>query len=191
MNFKRTTILIVCFCGTMALFAGTNCVSPNMPGGYKLSYKKDINCADTPLTRQVDSVVVLKSKRELLVFRAKNLLKVYHVSLGSAPVGPKHFKGDYKTPEGVYHIFDKNPHSQYHKNLGISYPSDADRQYAQNSGRETGGDVKIHGIVNGNTDPEQLYQDSDWTWGCIALTNREIDELYTHVQVGTIINILP
>lgn len=191
MNVKKISTLLLSFCGVMSLFAGTNCVAPNVPGGYKLSYKNDIRCADTPLTKQVDSIVVLKAKRELLVYRSGILLKVYHVSLGSAPVGPKHFKGDYKTPEGIYRIFDKNPHSLYHKNLGISYPSDGDRKYARERGLETGGDVKIHGIVNGNTDPEQAFQDADWTWGCIAVTNREIDELYTHVPMNTVINILP
>ncbi len=161
------------------------------PVRYRLSYKNDLNCADTPLVKQVDSILVLKSKREMIVFNSRKVLKVYHVSLGRVPVGAKHFKMDYKTPEGIYHINDKNPNSECHKNLGISYPSDADRQYARSKGFSTGGDVKIHGIINGYEGPKEEYQTWDWTYGCIAVLDEEMDELYTHVPVGTVINILP
>ncbi len=166
-------------------------VSGLHPAHYRLSYKSDINCADTPLTKQADSLLVLKSKRELLVFRSKELLKVYHVSLGRVPIGPKRVKGDYKTPEGIYYINGKNPNSECHKNLGISYPSDADRRYARSKGLSAGGDVKIHGIINGYTGPKREYQNWDWTYGCIAVLDEEVDELYDHVPVGTVINILP
>ena len=161
------------------------------PIHYRLSYKNDINCADTPLTKQVDSILVLKSKRELLVFRSKELLKVYHVSLGRNPVGPKQFKGDNKTPEGIYHINGKNPNSECHKNLGISYPSDADRAYARSHGQSTGGDVKIHGIINGYDGTKEDYQNWDWTYGCVGVTDDEIDELFAHIAVGNVINIRP
>lgn len=167
------------------------CVLSEHPVHYKLSYKYDINCADTPLTAQVDSILVLKSKRELIVFNSRNLLKVYHASLGQIPVGKKHFKGDLKTPEGLYHINGKNAHSEAHKNLGISYPNDADRAYAKKMGRPTGGDVKIHGALNGYNGDKTDYQGSDWTWGCIAVLDEEVDELFTHVPIGTPINILP
>ncbi len=160
------------------------------PIRYRLSYKNDVNCADTPLTRQVDSMVVLKSKRELLVFHANILLKVYHVSLG-VPVGAKHFKYDHKTPEGIYHIDGKSAYSAFHKNLGISYPSEADRAYARRYGKATGTDIKIHGTANGDDSPDEEYQNSDWTWGCVGVVNREIDELFLHVPVGTVINLLP
>ena len=166
------------------------CVLALHPVTYKLSYKYDVNCADTPLTRQVDSILVLKSKRELLVFNSHKLLKVYHASLGQIPVGPKHFKGDLKTPEGLYHINGRNAKSEAHKNLGISYPSDADRAYAKKMGKPTGGDVKIHGALNGFNGDKHDYQGSDWTWGCIAVLDEEIDELFTHVPIGTPINIL-
>ena len=167
------------------------CVMSEHPVHYKLSYKFDVKCADTPLIKQVDSILVLKSKREMLVFNSKELLKVYHVSLGEIPVGPKHFEGDLKTPEGLYYINDKNPHSEAHKNLGISYPNDADRAYAKSRGKPTGGDVKIHGQLNGFGGDKTDYQGSDWTWGCIGVLDEEIDELFTHVPVGIPINILP
>ncbi len=167
------------------------CILAEYPRTYKLSYKYDIKCADTPLTMQVDSILVLKSKRELLVFNSKVLLKVYHASLGQIPVGPKQFKGDLKTPEGLYHINGRNAKSEAHKNLGISYPNDAQRAYAKKMGRPTGGDVKIHGALNGFNGDKTDYQGSDWTWGCIAVLDEEIDELFTHVPIGTPINILP
>lgn len=126
-----------------------------------------------------------------MVFNSKVLLKVYHASLGQIPVGPKHFKGDLKTPEGLYYINGRNAHSEAHKNLGISYPNDADRAYAKKFGKETGGDVKIHGALNGFDGDKTDYQGSDWTWGCIAVLDEEIDELFTHVPTGTPINILP
>lgn len=99
-----------------------------------------------------------------------------------------------RTPEGRYYIFNKNPASECHKNLGISYPSDADRKYAHQHGKSSGGDVKIHGIINGYgyTDEERnWYRSWDWTYGCIAVTNEEMDELYAFVPVGTVINIIP
>ncbi len=145
---------------------------------------------DEPLTREVDSIVVMKGMRVMQVYYRQQLLKSYSICLGFAPVGHKHFQGDGKTPEGMYRINGKNPNSTCHKNLGISYPNDADRTYARRYGKPTGGDIKIHGLLNGYDNPTDFLA-QDWTWGCIAVTNEEIDELYAHVPVGTYINILP
>jgi murein L,D-transpeptidase YafK len=143
------------------------------------------------LKEKVDSIVIIKHDRKMEVYNNGRLLKVYHVSLGYEPVGPKHFKNDGKTPEGLYHIDGKNPNSHYHKCLGISYPSAADIQYAKRYRKPTGGDVKIHGLPNGHMEKVEDFTKEDWTWGCIALTDEEIDELYAHVAVGVWINILP
>jgi len=145
---------------------------------------------DDPLTGNVDSIVVMKSMRVMQVYYRQQLLKSYSICLGFAPTGHKHFKGDGKTPEGMYRINGKNPNSTCHKNLGVSYPNDADRAYARKYGKPTGGDIKIHGLLNGYDNPTDFLA-QDWTWGCIAVTNEEIDELYKHVPVGTCINILP
>jgi murein L,D-transpeptidase YafK len=124
-------------------------------------------------------------------FSQQRLLKIYSICLGFEPVGAKHFQGDGKTPEGVYHIDGKNPHSNYHKCLGVSYPSDKDRQYAKRAGKPTGGDIKIHGLPNGKGHLFASFIKMDWTAGCIAVTDGEIDELYTHTAVGVTVNILP
>jgi murein L,D-transpeptidase YafK len=139
----------------------------------------------------VDSICVVKHAREMYVFNNRRLLKVYHISLGTSPTGAKHFEGDRKTPEGLYHIYDKNPNSMAHKNLGISYPNDNDRSYALRHRRATGGSIKIHGMVNGYEQVEQEYRNTDWTWGCIAVMNKDIDELYDYVAIGSPIWIKP
>ena len=137
---------------------------------------------------QIDSIVVYKSKRQMEVYSKGELLKTYKISLGSEPVGAKEFEGDKKTPEGLYFISDRNPNSRYHKNLGISYPNDDDIEYAKRFGKSAGSDIKIHGI--GKYIPIIVHL-ADWTLGCIAVTDEEIDELYNTVKIGAKINIKP
>jgi murein L,D-transpeptidase YafK len=143
------------------------------------------------LSKQVDSIVLVKRLRVLMVFTGSCLQKVYHVALGGSPIGSKHFEGDEKTPEGLYYINGKNPHSAYHRNLGISYPNSTDREYARVHGRRPGGDLKIHGLPNGKGYIGKAHLTKDWTWGCIALTDEEVDELYQYTAVGVPIMILP
>lgn len=139
----------------------------------------------------IDRLVVYKSKRELSTYSNGELVKTYQIALGQNPVGDKEFEGDMKTPEGLYYINDKNPNSAYHKNLGISYPNQADRQQAKVLGKPVGGDIKIHGLRNGMGYIGKSHRLTDWTWGCIALTNEEIDELYHIVKISTPIEIYP
>src|SRR6478609_5373302 len=139
----------------------------------------------------IDKILVLKSKRELRVYSKGKLLKTYAISLGLQPVGAKQIEGDMKTPEGEYIINDKNPHSDYHKNLGISYPNKNDVKRAKKLGKSTGGSIKIHGFRNGSDSPGKFHRWVDWTHGCIALTDEEVDELYAHTAVGTPIEIKP
>lgn len=145
----------------------------------------------TALQQNVDSIVVLKSERRLQLYNNGHLLKTYKIALGESPVGQKHFEGDMKTPEGLYYIYDKNPNSDYHKNLGISYPNAADRAFAAKNGKSPGGSVKIHGLKNGKGYIGAAHRLTDWTHGCIAITDEEVDEIYSHTAVGTPINILP
>ena len=119
------------------------------------------------------------------------LIKTYKISLGKNPIGDKEFEGDKKTPEGIYFINAKNPNSGYYKNLGISYPDKQDIEVSKKLGKPTGGDVKIHGIRNGIGFISKFQRWYDWTAGCIALTNQEVDELYNSVDVGTKIEIKP
>ena len=140
----------------------------------------------------VDKLVVHKSKRQLLAYSNGELLKTYTISLGRQPLGHKEQEGDGKTPEGLYFINAKNANSGYHKNLGISYPDEADIAYAKSIGKSTGGDVKIHGFKNGIVfPPGRFHRLTDWTLGCIAITNEEVDELFSAVAVGTPIEINP
>jgi murein L,D-transpeptidase YafK len=140
---------------------------------------------------KIDKIVILKAKRQLLVYSKGELLKTYSVSLGKQPVGAKEFEGDKKTPEGIYTINAKNDKSDYHKNLGISYPNKADIKIAKRLGKPTGGDIKIHGLKNGIGFIGKLHRWHDWTLGCIALTNEEIDELYEIAPIGTKVDIKP
>ena len=135
-------------------------------------------------------ILVQKSKRNLCVYQGDQLVKTYKIDLGREPIGAKQFEGDHKTPEGLYEIDDKNPMSKYFLNLGISYPEAKDLEYARMHHKEAGGLIKIHGQPN---DPSKLdhYPCPDWTEGCIALNNSDMQELYTLIPVGTPIEIVP
>ena len=140
---------------------------------------------------KIDKIIIEKGKRELQVYSNNKWIKTYKISLGRNPVGKKEFQGDQKTPEGKYVINDKNPNSGYHKNLGISYPNEQDIEYAKKKGKDPGGQIKIHGIKNGFGWIGKLHRLIDWTAGCIAVTNEEIDELYAIVRIGTPVEIKP
>jgi murein L,D-transpeptidase YafK len=144
-----------------------------------------------PKDAQVDSIVVFKSKHQLLAYSNGKLLKTYTISIGRNPIGKKEFEDDKKTPEGIYFIKDKNPNSGYCKNLGISYPNSEDIKNAKKLGKPTGGDVKIHGLKNGDWYTRKFHRWKDWTNGCIALTDDEVEELYNAVPIGTRIKINP
>jgi murein L,D-transpeptidase YafK len=137
-----------------------------------------------------DSLVVVKSSYQLKAFSKGKLIKSYPVSLGKNPVGGKKYEGDNRTPEGLYYINDKNPNSVFYKNLGISYPDSQDIADAARIGKPAGGDVKIHGLSNGLCFLGKFHRWFNWTTGCIALTNNEIDEIYCRTSIGTPINIL-
>lgn len=146
-----------------------------------------------PLDKSVsiDKIVVIKHKRRLDLISNNQIIKSYKISLGRAPKGHKEFEGDKKTPEGLYIINDKNPNSGYHKNLGISYPNELDKKYSSSIGKSPGGLIKIHGIRNGFGWIGRFHLFFDWTLGCIAMTDKEIDELYENVKIGTPIEIKP
>jgi murein L,D-transpeptidase YafK len=137
--------------------------------------------------RQVDYLLVDKTRRILVAYAGGQPVRVYRgLQLGGAPVGHKQFQGDRRTPEGLYTIDTRNPHSQFHLSLRISYPNAADRAFAAQYGRSPGGDIFLHGQPNGYTGARVP---GDWTDGCIALSNAEIAELWTIVPDGTPIEI--
>lgn len=138
-----------------------------------------------------DRLLLEKSERRLTAFSKGTAVRIYYVALGTEPVGRKQFEGDRKTPEGTYTINDKNPNSAYYKNLGISYPNKADRDYARKQNKKPGGDIKIHGLAPSFAELGAAHRLTDWTYGCIAVTNPEIDELFTRTPIGTPIEIVP
>jgi murein L,D-transpeptidase YafK len=137
-----------------------------------------------------DLVVVHKAQRQLELYQGDTLLKSYHVALGWRPLGAKARQGDGRTPEGVYTIVRHNPASRFHLSLGISYPGPADVGNAILVGTEPGNAIMIHGLPNGKTvKPGESW--GDWTDGCMAVSDREIEEIYASVADGTTIIITP
>jgi murein L,D-transpeptidase YafK len=127
----------------------------------------------------------------MTLLSGSKVLKTYKVSLGSVPVGPKRIEGDHKTPEGSYVIDAKNAHSQFHLSLHISYPSPADQQRARSLGARPGGAIMIHGLARPFAYLGPLHRQTDWTDGCIAVTNGEIEEIWKMVSIGTRVEIRP
>jgi murein L,D-transpeptidase YafK len=127
----------------------------------------------------------------LSLFRDDKRLKSYRVALGRNPVGPKEQEGDMKTPEGIYEIDSRNPQSDYHLALHVSYPSDEDMARAAARGVNAGFDIMIHGIANGRGWIGAFHRLHDWTAGCIAITDEEIEELWRVTPDGTTVEIRP
>jgi murein L,D-transpeptidase YafK len=145
--------------------------------------------APTPL--YADRVVVLKKERTLQLLNHGKVIKTYKVALGGDPVGSKTRQGDHKTPEGVYILDSRNPHSQYYKSIHISYPSAGDRAAARQKGISPGGDVFVHRLPNGYRYVVSAHRLKDWTDGCIAVTDEEMDEIWRAAADGTPIEIRP
>ncbi|CAM3089580.1 L,D-transpeptidase catalytic domain [Paracoccus aminovorans] len=137
----------------------------------------------------VTQVVVKKGERKMYLVSGKQVLKSYDVGLGSQPLGTKVFEGDGRTPEGMYFIDRKNPASRYHLSLGISYPSTQDVARAAMMGLRPGGDIMIHGL--GPEGRALVKQRRDWTAGCIAVTDEEIEEIFAMLQPGVPIFVYP
>lgn len=142
-----------------------------------------------PLAARADRLLVDKSDRILIAYSGtREIARYTNIRFGDAPQGHKQFEGDERTPEGNYTINGRNPKSAYHLSLRISYPNAADRAYARAQGRSPGGDIFIHGQPNRWPGPTLA---SDWTDGCIALSNAEIKQLWDLVPDGTPITIRP
>lgn len=144
-----------------------------------------------PESLTFDRLFLEKGKRRLTAYNKGKPVRVYLVALGANPVGHKEVEGDKRTPEGKYAIDGKNPNSAYHKNLGISYPDSRDKAHARSLGKSPGGDIKIHGLAPEYAWIGSAHRFTDWTYGCIAVTNDEMDELYKRTPVGTLIEIVP
>jgi murein L,D-transpeptidase YafK len=140
---------------------------------------------------KADKVVVIKGKRSLLLLKNGEVLKSYQVALGGNPVGPKTRQGDKRTPEGTYYLDRRNPHSKFYRSMHISYPNAKDIENARERGVSPGRDIMIHGLPKGYGFLGELHTINDWTKGCIAVTDSEMDEIWTLVSDGTPIEIRP
>jgi murein L,D-transpeptidase YafK len=142
-----------------------------------------------PESVMADKVIVLKRERKLLLMKDGQVLKMYSVSLGGNPVGPKIRQGDSRTPEGNYVLDRHNAQSQFHRSIHISYPNARDVARARRLGVPPGGNLFIHGEPNAY---HGTYEHpGDWTEGCVAVTNAEMDEIWRAVIDGTSIEIKP
>jgi murein L,D-transpeptidase YafK len=136
-------------------------------------------------------IVVEKSKRLMHVYNNQQAIITFRIALGKQANGAKTCQGDNRTPEGIYTIIEHKKKSKYYRALKISYPSNADKQRAKNKRCNPGGDIMIHGLENGYGWVGRAHRSVDWTNGCIAITNEEMDILYKMVSNGSSIEIKP
>ncbi|MEA3274131.1 MAG: L,D-transpeptidase family protein [Pseudomonadota bacterium] len=150
-------------------------------------------CATKPEKLTADRVVVKKSERKLMLLSDGEVVREYRVALGDSPRGHKMEEGDERTPEGEYTLDWRNPNSRFHKSIHVSYPNERDVQFARFLDQSPGGMIMIHGQPNHIRSAKVLaeYERRDWTDGCIAVKNEEMNEIWTAVGDGTPIQILP
>ena len=159
--------------------------------GQKVPPSPKIPDLPLPASSIADRILVEKNARRLTLFRNDAPLKTYEIALGRQPEGPKRFEGDNKTPEGRYIIDFRKKNSDFHRALHISYPHPEEVAFAARQKRSAGGSIMIHGLPNGMGSLGPLHRLRDWTAGCIAVTNTEIEELWRAVPDGTPIEIRP
>lgn len=178
--------------------------SPNkLASSTTLDNKSDVNdapiTADTlpivpaiPITdkTKIDKVYVDKSERILQLVSGDDVIRTYHVALGDSPAGHKRQEGDERTPTGTYKLDYKNENSSYYRSIHISYPNAADKAHAKQLGVSPGGDIMIHGQPNGYGHLAETTQQRDWTDGCIAVTDDEMDEIMLVYKAGMLIEIV-
>ena len=138
-----------------------------------------------------DHVVVHKAERKLYLYHGTQLLGVYKVALGLSPVGQKERERDFRTPEGRYYLARRNTRSDYFLSIQVSYPSKEDEVRARKNGWAPGGSIMIHGLPNAPHHPAAYYASSDWTDGCIALSNSDMVEVWMRTQDNIPIDIYP
>lgn len=140
---------------------------------------------------KIDRILIKKSERKLIALSGGKVTETMSVSLGKEPVGQKHVQGDNRTPEGVYRITEHKRDSRYYRALRLGYPTDKQAAKAKARGIDPGDDIMIHGLPNGLGALGRVHLWMDWTSGCIALTNAEVDWLYQSTHDGTVVEIQP
>lgn len=150
-----------------------------------------LSTAPSVSSQKADKVLVVKSERRLYLINNGETFATYKVTFGGKPKGHKQAQGDQKTPEGHYVLGYKNANSSYYKSIHISYPNNKDRENAKRLGVSPGGDIMIHGQLNGWEWAAPIVQLFSWTDGCIALSNKDMDQVWSSIDPGTPIEIRP
>jgi murein L,D-transpeptidase YafK len=145
----------------------------------------------SPAPQKADSILILKKDHLMELLANGKVIRTYKVALGQGGLAPKQREGDGRVPEGRYIIDTRNAASAYHKALHISYPNEDDRRRAAKLGVSPGGAVMIHGLPNGKGWVGAAHRVYDWTLGCVAVTDQEIDEIWDLVPIGTPVEIRP
>lgn len=141
--------------------------------------------------QKADQVIVDKSERKLYLLKDQRVLRTMDVSLGLVPEGDKSYEGDFRTPEGRYRLEDRNPESDFFLSIRISYPSPSDRREARSQGLDPGGMIMIHGQPNNPRHDPDYYRNTDWTDGCIAVSDADMVDIWLMTQRNTPIEIRP
>ncbi|QRZ13534.1 L,D-transpeptidase family protein [Paracoccus methylovorus] len=144
---------------------------------------------ETPIASPVQRILVEKAARRMTVYQENGPPRTFSIALGFSPEGDKSREGDGRTPEGIFRIDRLNRQSAYHLSMGIDYPQPRHRQAARQAGISPGGDIMIHGQPN--QVPDGYRVKGDWTAGCIAVTNAEVEEIFAHAGIGTEVEIRP
>jgi murein L,D-transpeptidase YafK len=139
----------------------------------------------------VDHLVVRKSERKLFLMHGEDVVRSYKIALGLNPIGQKERAGDFRTPEGHYFLNRRNPRSDYFLSLQVSYPNDRDMKRARRNHWDAGGSIMIHGLPNQLKHTPGYYEKTDWTDGCIAVTNSDMVEIWLLTPDDAPIDILP
>lgn len=143
------------------------------------------------IEKRADKVLIEKEARKLTLMQGTTVIQTYRIALGAQPIGPKQCQGDHRTPEGHYTIDGRNKNSHFHWSLRLSYPNETDRAVARKRRCNPGGDIFIHGLPNGYGWLGKAHTAHDWTLGCVAVTDQEIEEIWRLVPNGTPVEIKP
>jgi len=165
---------------------------PAAPPGAAPAQPRSPSGLSIPVSMPIaDEVIVRKSQRRLYLMRDGKVLRSYRISLGLEPQGPKERAGDFRTPEGHYFLTRRNPRSDYFLSILVSYPGPEDRARAQRRHIDPGGEIMLHGLPNILRHKPAFYEHSDWTDGCIALSDSDMVEVWLMTRENTPIEILP
>jgi len=188
----RSSLTAICAACSLLAFAGAVAAEPPPQVTDRVNIRSSAPFTrDSAETLAADRVVVRKAERRLFLMRAGNVLRSYRVALGLNPVGQKERAGDSRTPEGRYYLTHRNPRSDYFLSILVSYPNGGDLQRARRHRWNAGGSIMIHGLPNQLTRTPEYYERTDWTDGCIAVSNADMLEIWLLTPENAPIEILP